>query len=92
MGYNIPKEYLDLSNDFGFTTATEEELTEPIVTDVRAATVEELKAKLLEVEKMVMPLLVNLMKDADTKEYIRWPNRKPVIEQQIQKILSVTRS
>lgn len=92
MGYNIPKEYLDLSNDFGFTTATEEELTEPIVTDVRAATVEELKAKLLEVEKMVMPLLVNLMKDADTKEYIRWPNRKLVIEQQIQKILSVTRS
>jgi len=91
MGYNIPKEYLDLSNDFGFTTATEEELTEPIVTDVRAATVEELKAKLLEVEKMVMPLLVNLMKNPE-KEYIKWPNRVPVIEQQIQKILSVTRS
>jgi hypothetical protein len=91
MGYNIPKEYLDLSNDFGFTTATEQELTEPIVTDVRAATVEELKAKLLEVEKMVMPLLVNLMKNPE-KEYIKWPNRVPVIEQQIQKILSVTRS
>ena len=50
MTYNIPKEYLDLTNDFGFTAATEEELTEPIVTDVKAATVEELKSKLLEVE------------------------------------------
>ena len=91
MTYNIPKEYLDLSNDFGFTAATEEELTEPIVTDVKAATVEELKTKLLEVERLVMPLLVNLMKNPD-KEYIKWPNRKPVIEAQIQKILTITRN
>lgn len=91
MSYNIPKEYLDLSNDFGFTAATEEELTEPIVTDVKAATVEELKTKLLEVERLVMPLLVNLMKNPD-KEYIKWPNRKPVIEAQIQKILTITRN
>jgi hypothetical protein len=91
MGYNIPKEYLDLSNDFGFTAATEEELAEPLVSDVRAATVEELKSKLLEVEKMIMPLLVNLMKNPE-KEYIKWPNRVPVIEQQIQKILAITRS
>ena len=87
----IPKEYLDLSNDFGFTAVDEEEVAEPIVTDVKSATVEELKGKLLEVEKLIMPLLVNLLKDADTKEYIRWPNRKPVIEKQIEKILSITR-
>jgi len=92
MTYTIPKEYLDLSNDFGFTAATEEELTEPILTDVKAATVEELKSKLLEVEKLVMPLLVNLLKDADSKEYIKWPNRRPVIEAQIQRILKVTRT
>jgi hypothetical protein len=91
MSYSIPKEYLDLTNDFGFTTATEEEVTEPILTDVRAATVEELKAKLLEVEKLVMPLLVNLMKNPD-KEYIKWPNRVPVIEKQIEKILTITRN
>jgi len=91
MSYNIPKEYLDLSNDFGFTAATEEELTEPMITDVRAATVEELKSRLLEVEKLVMPLLVNLLKNPE-KEYIKWPNRKPVIEAQIEKILKVTRS
>jgi hypothetical protein len=91
MGYNIPKEYLDLSNDFGFTTATEEEVSEPIVTDVRAASVDELKNKLLEVEKMVMPLLVNLMKNPE-KVYLKWPNRQIQIEEHIQKILSITRS
>ena len=83
---------MDLSNDFGFTAVDEEEVAEPIVTDVKSATVEELRSKLLEVEKLVMPLLVNLLKDADTKEYIKWPNRKPVIEKQIEKILAVTRS
>jgi hypothetical protein len=89
---NIPKEYLDLSNDFGFTAVDEEEVAEPIVSDVKTATVEELKAKLLEVEKLVMPLLVNLLKDSETKEYIKWPNRKPVIEKQIERILSITRT
>lgn len=88
----IPKEYLDLSNDFGFTAVDEEEVAEPIVTDVKSATVEELKAKLLEVEKLIMPLLVNLLKDSETKDYIKWPNRKPVIEKQIEKILAITRT
>lgn len=88
---NIPREYLDLSNDFGFTAVDEDEVTEPIITNVKSATVEELRSKLLEVEKLVMPLLVNLLKDADTKEYIRWPNRKEVIEKQIERILKITR-
>lgn len=88
---NIPREYLDLSNDFGFTAVDEDEVTEPIITNVKTATVEELRGKLLEVEKLIMPLLVNLLKDADTKEYIRWPNRKEVIEKQIEKILLITR-
>lgn len=88
---NIPREYLDLSNDFGFTAVDEDEVTEPIITNVKTATVEELRSKLLEVEKLVMPLLVNLLKDADTKEYIRWPNRKQIIEKQIERILLITR-
>lgn len=88
----IPKEYLDLSNDFGFTLVNEEEVAEPLVTDVKSATVEELKEKLLSVEKLIIPLLVNLMKDSDTKDYIKWPNRKVVIEKQIEKILVITRN
>lgn len=88
----IPSEYLDLSNDFGFTAVDEDEVSEPIVTDVKQSTTDELKSKLHQVEKLIMPLLVNLLKDADTKEYIKWPNRKAVIEGQIEKILRITRS
>tara|TARA_B110000495_G_scaffold49876_1_gene41759 strand:+ start:87 stop:455 length:369 start_codon:yes stop_codon:yes gene_type:complete len=57
--------------------------------------VEELEKKrkedLLKVEKIIMPLLNNLMKNPDN-EYIKWPNRKVVIEKQIKKIVNVTRS
>ena len=91
MANYIPKEYLEIQDDFGFTTASEEELTEPIATDVRAATIEELRDKLLEVEKLIMPLLVNLMKNPE-KEYIKWPNRVPIIQKQIEKILAITRN
>ena len=56
--------------------------------------VEELEKKrkedLLKVEKIIMPLLNNLMKNPDN-EYIKWPNRKSVIEKQIKKIVNVTR-
>lgn len=51
----------------------------------------EVQAKLTEVEKLIMPLLVNLMKNAD-KDYIHWPNRTALIQQQIDKILSITRA
>jgi hypothetical protein len=46
--------------------------------------------KLAALEKMVVPLLYNLMKNPE-KDYIKWPNRKPIIESQIQKILEITR-
>jgi hypothetical protein len=52
--------------------------------------VEVLKAKMKQVESLVLPLLVNLKKDSD-KDYIFWPNRTPIIDQQIQRILQITR-
>lgn len=52
----------------------------------------DVREKLKKVEGMVMPLLTNLLKDADSKEYIKWPNRRPIIESFIQKFLAVTRS
>lgn len=52
----------------------------------------DVREKLKKVELMVMPLLTNLLKDADTKEYIKWPNRRPIIESFIEKFLAVTRS
>ena len=100
---NIPKEYLELTNDFGFTAVDEDEVTDPIITSVVSTTEQQLKVKideiqsqhkqeLLKVEKIIMPLLVNLLKDADTKEYIKWPNRKIPIETAIEKILDITRN
>ena len=50
------------------------------------------KARMLAVEKLILPLIENLQKDGNTKEYIRWPNRIPILEAQKQKIIQVTRS
>jgi hypothetical protein len=50
----------------------------------------EVKSSLKELEQLIVPLLVNLMKDPD-KEYIYWPNRKEKIQEQIDKVLSLTR-
>tara|TARA_B100000029_G_scaffold44606_1_gene41166 strand:- start:20 stop:886 length:867 start_codon:yes stop_codon:yes gene_type:complete len=50
------------------------------------------KARMLAVEKLIVPLIENLQKDGNTKEYIRWPNRIPILESQKDKILQVTRS
>ena len=52
---------------------------------------EEYKVKMEDVEKLIMPLLYNLLKNPN-KEYILWPNRTEVIQRQIDKILNVTRT
>ena len=51
---------------------------------------EQTSGKLMELEKMMVPLLVNLMKNPD-KEYIYWPNLKEKIQDQINRILQITR-
>jgi fructose-1,6-bisphosphatase len=82
----IMKEYGD--NDFGFSAIDEEEYYSVIAE--KEETVEEYKQRLQQVEKIIMPFLTNLLKTAD-QPLIKWPNRKPVLEQQIQKILNLTR-
>ena len=44
---------------------------------------------IIEIKKLILPLLQNLMKN-DEKEYIYWPNRKPIIQQQIDRIEKIT--
>lgn len=73
--------------DFGFSFADEEEAAAPISSSVE----DHYKQKLQAVEKMILPLLYNLMKNPE-KAYIKWENRVEVIEKQIQKITSITRS
>ena len=48
------------------------------------------KEELLTVEKMIMPLLYNLMKNPEDI-YIKWPNRKEIIQKQISRIVAITR-
>ena len=86
----IPKEYIDNSWDFGFTAVDEETVASPMVVDVKSTVDEETRLTLLKLEQLIMPLLVNLMKNPD-KDYIHWPNRTPMIENQIDKILAITR-
>jgi hypothetical protein len=50
----------------------------------------EVKVNLKTLEQLIMPLLVNLMKNPE-KEYIYWPNRTAKIQEQLDKVLSLTR-
>ena len=52
----------------------------PLDTDEYKALIEkDVVAKLKAVEVLILPLLVNLMKNPE-KETIKWPNRAPIIE------------
>jgi len=77
----------DSDNDFGFSFSDEAELAAP----QRTSVAEEYKNKLQELEKLILPLLENLKKNPD-KPIIKWANRVPVIDAQIEKILLITRS
>jgi predicted lipoprotein len=50
----------------------------------------ETKAKLAELEGLIVPLMVNLMKNPE-KEYLYWPGRKEKVQEQLNKILAITR-
>ena len=82
----IIAEYGD--DDFGFSAIDEEEYTAVIAE--KEETVEEYKQRLEQVEKIILPFLTKLLKTAD-QPIIKWPNRKPILEAQIQKILNLTR-
>jgi len=75
-------------SDFGFTTVDEAEYQAVIAE--KDETVEEYKQRLQQVEKIIMPFLTNLYKSAG-QPYIHWPNRGPILEKQMQKILTLTR-
>jgi hypothetical protein len=91
----LSKQY-ESSDDFGFSAVSEEEYNSVINKATTDAvnkvqlTADVYKERLLELEKMIVPFLTKLHSTGD-KEYIYWPNRKPAIEKQIEKILSLTR-
>lgn len=89
--------------DFGFSFADSEDSAPiPVVSEDKIQQLQEkidsvlssneeiYKAKLKEVEALILPLLYNLMKNPE-KAYIKWENRVPVIQNQIDKITAITR-
>ena len=50
---------------------------------------EDIEERFKSIEKIILPFLYNLSKTDDA--YIHWPNRGPIIKEQIQKILKLTR-
>ena len=82
----------DLFFDFGFTTATEEELAAPVLEKVEqesASTAEQLKEalakqtilqnRLTKLYDAIQPLLINLKANPE-KDYIHWPNRTAKVD------------
>ena len=49
----------------------------------------EMKEKFGKLEKLVLPLMIKLAKAPEA--YIHWPNRAQVIEEQVRKIVAITR-
>lgn len=72
--------------DFGFTTVSED------VFQQAEAVVQEGSAKAEAMYKAVLPLLNNLIKDADKNAYIHWPNRAEKIEAFKKKLLTIVNS
>ena len=94
MKYDL-SEYENLGEDFGFTTTdkiVETLEVEKLVVDTTAEQeVLDLRKRITALEKMIMPLLLNLKKNPENA-YIHWPNRAPLIDEQIKKILDITRT
>ena len=91
----LSKQY-DNVDDFGFSAVSEEEYNTKVVNEVNKVSqpletmVKDYQERLDKLERMIVPFLTKLHSTGD-KEYIYWPNRKPAIEAQIEKILKLTR-
>ena len=69
----------------------EDDASYQILFEKRKAELEDIyKDQMRKVEKLILPLLHNLMKNPEN-EYIKWPNRTDIVQKQINKIVAITR-
>lgn len=61
-----------------------------MINEHRELVQQDVVAKLLQVEDLILPLLENLKLNPE-KSYVYWPNREEILDAQIEKIKSVTR-
>ena len=76
--------------DFGFTAVDESELEAFQALETVSDAVDETQTRLDNLYNAIQPLLTNLKANPE-KEYIHWPNRTPIIDNQIEKITAITR-
>lgn len=67
----------------GMDTSTELEAYKELIEN-------DVASKLKDVENLILPLLYNLQKNP-SQEYIKWPNRVAIIDEQIERITAITR-
>jgi hypothetical protein len=72
----------DVENDFGFTFVDESEIS-------KTSDLDDLKSRLTKLRKMFLPLLENLNKNPE-KDMIKWPNRKQLLDKQIELLKDLT--
>jgi len=83
----------NIDDDFGFSAISAEEYEERISRKAEIAADEtalHYQKKLEDLESLIIPFLEKL-RDTGDKEYIFWPNRKPILDKQIERIKSLTR-
>jgi hypothetical protein len=69
----------------------EDDSSYQVLFEKRKAELEDIyKDQMKKVEKLILPLLHNLMKNPEN-EYIKWPNRTDIVQKQINKIVALTR-
>jgi len=69
----------------------EDDSSYQLLFEKRKAELEEVyKEQMKKVEKLILPLLHNLMKNPEN-EYIKWPGRTEIVQKQINKIVAITR-
>ena len=69
----------------------EDDSSYQVLFEKRKAELEEVyKGQMKKLEKLILPLLHNLMKNPEN-EYIKWPGRTAIVQKQINKIVAITR-
>lgn len=88
-----PKDALDFdpddpfNEDFGFEIV---DSPDTVIAEKKGEIQEVYSQRMQAVEKLILPLLQNLLKNPE-KEYIKWGNRTEIINKQISRITAITR-
>ena len=89
MNKNNPYLSLDDTNDFGFSFTEEEEVVAKTHYANLPEQIEDLQNRLTAIKTIYLPFLENLNKEPE-KAFIRWPDRKEVLDKQISKLKQLT--